>query len=361
MESVKSCSSDWPCAALPSAELGARTTLKVGGAVEWLVEPKTPEELVAAVAHAREAELDVRVLGGGANLLIVPELLPGCVISTELLNRTFRPTDLEAGGELDGSDAPLARVAPELASDDPRLVLWAGARLQGLVRTAYQLGLRGAELLSGVPGHVGGALAMNAGSRDWGFWDQVERVWLLDPATGEVSERAREECAPSYRNGNLQGQIALACVLRFEPDDKAALKAEADEYLRAKCAAQPVTERSAGCVWKNPDPELSDGRGAGKLVDDLGLTGLKLGRAMVSPQHGNFVLNAGDATGVEVLALIEEVEARVLDATGIELKREVCLWESMKDDTGGGPDDKIGYSSQTSGPEGGPEGSGASG
>ena len=233
MESVKNCSNDWPCAALPSADLGPRTTLKVGGVVEWLVEPKSPEELVAAVKFAREEGLSVRVLGGGANLLIVPEELSGCVISTELLNRTFRPTDLEAGGELEGSDAPLSRVAPEIVSEDPRLVLWAGARLQGLVRTAYQLGLRGAELLSGVPGHVGGALAMNAGSRDWGFWDQVERVWLLDPATGDVHERAREECTPTYRDGHLEGKIALACVLRFETDDKARLKAEADEYLRA--------------------------------------------------------------------------------------------------------------------------------
>jgi len=326
MKSVKSCSSDWPCAALPSADLRDRTTLKVGGTVEWLVEPKSPEELIAAVRFAREGGLSVRVLGGGANLLIVPENLSGCVISTDNLNRTFRSTDLEDGGELAGSDAPLSRVAPAPVSDDPRLVLWAGARLPGLVRTAYQLGLRGAELLSGVPGHVGGALAMNAGSREWGFWDQVERVWLLDPRSGEVSERAREDCSPSYRDGHLDGAIALACVLHFEPDDKALLKKEAEDYLRAKTAAQPVTKKSAGCVWKNPDPEQSDGRGAGKLVDDLGFTGLEVGDAMVSTQHGNFVLNNGAATGAEVLELIEEVERRVLAETGIQLAREVRQW-----------------------------------
>jgi len=326
MESVTNCSMDWPCAAQRSADLAPRTTLKVGGRVEWLVEPKSPEELVAAVNVARGEGLEVRVLGGGANLLIVPEELGGCVISTDLLNYTFRLTDLEAGSELVGSETPPARVAPAKVSDDPRLGLWAGARLQGLVRTAYQLGLRGAELLSGVPGHVGGALAMNAGSRDWGFWDQVERVWLLDPGTGELQERAREECAPTYRDGHLEGKIALACVMHFEPDDKTLLKEEADEYLRAKCAAQPVTERSAGCVWKNPDPEESDGRGAGKLVDDLGLTGLRMGDAMVSTQHGNFVLNAGKTTGKQVLELIEEVERRVLDETGIQLSREVRQW-----------------------------------
>jgi len=326
MESVKNCSNGWPCAALPSADLRDRTTLKVGGVVEWLVEPKSPEELVAAVKFAREAGLAVRVLGGGANLLIASETLSGCVISTDNLNRTFRPTDLEEGNELSGSDAPLSRVAPAPVSDDPRLVLWAGARLQGLVRTAYQLGLRGAELLSGVPGHVGGALAMNAGSRAWGFWDQVERVWLLDPLSGEVMERAREECSPTYRDGHLDGTIALACVLRFETDNKTLLKNEAAEYLRAKSAAQPVTKKSAGCIWKNPDPEQSNGRGAGKLVDDLGLTGLKVGDAMVSTQHGNFVLNNGAATGAEVLELIEEVERRVQSETGIQLLREVRQW-----------------------------------
>ena len=326
MESVKSCSSDWPCAALPSASLRERTTLKVGGTVEWLVEPKSPEELVAAVKHAREQGISVRILGGGANLLIVSETLAGCVISTDNMNRNFRPTDLEEGSELAGADAPLARVAPAPASEDPRLVLWAGMRLQGLVRVAYELGFRGVELLSGVPGHVGGALAMNAGSRDWGFWDQVERVWLLDPRSGEVFERRREECSPTYRDGHLEGTIALACVLHFEPDDKTLLKRESLDYLRAKDAAQPVKLRSAGCVWKNPDPEQSDGRGAGKLVDDLGLTGLAVGDAVVSSQHGNFVLNNGGATGREVLELIEEVERRVLEETGIQLAREVRQW-----------------------------------
>jgi len=317
----------WPCAALSSADLAPRTTLKVGGRVEWLVEPKTPEELIAAVQTARENGLSVQVLGGGANLLIVPEELPGCVISTELLNRTFRSTDLEPGKELHGGEAPFHRVAPSDIRDDPRLVLWAGARLQGLVNATCKLGLRGAELLSGVPGHVGGALAMNAGSRDWGFWDQVERVWLLDPSSGEVMEKKRDECSPSYRNGQLNGLIALGCVLLFEPENKLLIKQEADEYLRAKCAAQPVTQRSAGCIWKNPDPEQSDGRGAGKLVDDLGLTGHKMGGAQVSAMHGNFVINAGGATGAEMLALIQDVEARVLDATGIQLSREVCVWD----------------------------------
>lgn len=323
---MTSCSIDWPCAALRSAELGPRTTLKVGGRAEWLLEPATPEELVGAVRVVREEGLELRVLGGGANLLIVPEELPGCVLSTERMNRTFRPTDIEVGEELAGSEAPLSRVAPANIADDPRLVLWAGARLPGLVRVAYQLGLRGAELLSGVPGHVGGALAMNAGSRDWGFWDQVERVWLLDPQTGEVEERERAACSPTYRDGHIEGRIALACVLAYEVDNKTLLKQEADEYLRAKCAAQPVTERSAGCVWKNPDPELSEGRGAGKLVDELGLTGLRVGNAMVSRKHGNFVVNEGAATGREVLALIVEVERRILEETGIQLVREVREW-----------------------------------
>ena len=107
---------------------------------------------------------------------------------------------------------------------------------------------------------------------------------------------------------------------------KKLLKEEAAEYLRAKSAAQPVTKKSAGCIWKNPDAEASDGRGAGQLVADLGLSGLQVGDAQVSPQHGNFVLNTGMATGAQVLELIEEVERRVLEETGIRLFREVRQW-----------------------------------
>ncbi len=170
---------------------------------------------------------------------------------------------------------------------------------------------------------------MNAGGR-WGdLWDVVESVRLLLPDGTEVI-RERAECNPGYRNGNLEGALVLGCVLKLEVGEKPAVKEAIARYIREKNAVQPVTERSCGCVFKNPDPEVSEGRTAGQLIDQCGLKGSAEGDAMVSTKHGNFVVNRGAATATQVLALIARVQADVASQTGVELKREVQLWEPTK-------------------------------
>jgi UDP-N-acetylmuramate dehydrogenase len=298
--------------------------MRVGGRVEWLLEPKSPDELCRALVEAREQGFEVRMLGGGANLIVQDGVLPGVVIGTDCLDRVFRP-EVDATDDPYAEEMPTTRVAPTSRHDDPRLVAWCGASLPGLVRKASDLGWSGLEGLVGVPGHLGGGVMMNAGGR-WGdLWDVVESVRVLT-MDGEVKDLARADCDPQYRSGNLGDVVVVAAVLRLTPDNPLVVKERAKQYLLEKNRVQPVTESSSGCIFKNPDPELSDGRSAGKLIDDLGFKGLERGAAMVSERHGNFIINRGGASAADVLGLIDDLRARVADATGIELSIEVRRW-----------------------------------
>jgi UDP-N-acetylmuramate dehydrogenase len=328
MTSLKS----WPCAALADADLSARTTIGVGGRAEWLLEPATPEELRRAIEAAREEGFRPRILGGGANLIVGDGRLAGVVIATDRLQRLFRPgKDVPGEESLRGLELDL-RVAPDprggmAGGEDARLVAWAGVSMPRVVSATQKLGWTGLEGLVGVPGNVGGGIAMNAGGR-WGeMWDAVERVLLVDER-GAFVELPRDACAPAYRNGNLGTSVVASAVLRFRTDDPSRVTARCRDYLGQKKRAQPVTEKSAGCIWKNPDPAKSGGLSAGQLVERCGGKDRARGDAVVSPLHGNFVLNRGRATATDVLRLIEEVHDLVLEKSGIDLEREVKVWES---------------------------------
>lgn len=319
----------WPCAALRRADLSQRTTMHVGGTVEWLLEPATPDELREAFAAVVERGLRPRILGGGANLVIDDGVLPGVVIATDRMRRIFRPM-ADADDPLEGAadavgELPDARMAPADPAQDPRLVAWCGATLPSIVRAARDLGYSGLEGIVGVPGSVGGGVAMNAGGR-WGdMWDVIESVRVLDP-DGELRDLARADCSPTYRNGGLGVRIVVGAVLRFEPQPKLAIEARMREYLTEKRRVQPVTEWSAGCIFKNPDPELSVGRSAGKLVEDCGGKGLARGDAVVSPLHGNFIVNTGRATATDVFTLMEDLQDLVAQKSGVRLQFEVKRW-----------------------------------
>ncbi len=322
-------SKSWPCAALADADLSARTTIGVGGRAEWLLEPATPEELRKAIAAAREEGFVSRILGGGANLIVGDGRLAGVVIATDRLQRLFRPGRDVPSEESLRDLGPDLRVAPDPRSgddEDARFVAWAGVSMPRVVSATQKLGWTGLEGLVGVPGNVGGGVAMNAGGR-WGeMWDAVERVLLVDER-GQFRELPREECAPAYRNGNLGTSVVASAVLRLRPDDPARVLERCRDYLGQKKRAQPVTEKSAGCIWKNPDPAKSGGLSAGQLVERCGCKGRARGDAVVSPLHGNFVLNRGRATASDVLLLIREVHDLVLEKSGVDLEREVKVWE----------------------------------
>jgi len=295
--------------------------MHVGGTVRWLLDPKTPDELRAAYVAARERGFEVRVLGGGANTVIDDGELDCVVISTEKLRRIFRPG---RGGDVD-EELPPGEMVQDDPAEDPRLVAWAGASLPSVLRAARDLGYTGLEGLVGVPGHLGGGVAMNAGGR-WGdMWDVIESVRVMD-ASGELTDLARAEHQPAYRNGMLGERIVMGAVLRFENAPKPLIQERMREYLQEKNRVQPVTEWSCGCVFKNPDKELADGRSAGQLIEEVGGKQLARGEAIVSPLHGNFIVNRGAATAADVFTLMEDVQDLVAQKTGIRLEFEVKRW-----------------------------------
>lgn len=316
----------WPCPVVAAADLGRHTTMRIGGRIQWLLEPASPAEFAGAWRAALELGAPPLVLGGGANLLIEGGEHAGVVISTDRLRRTFRPMGgAEAGQEALDEELPEGRMAPPDPAKDPRLVAWAGATLPSLVRAARDLGYSGIEGLIGVPGQLGGGIAMNAGGR-WGeLWDVVERVFVLEP-DGSEAMLERADCNPRYRNGGLGGRVVLGAVLRFEPAPRLAIEQRMREYLLEKRRVQPVTEASCGCVFKNPDRERSEGRSAGKLIEDCGGKRLERGAAIVSPLHGNFVINRGGATAGDVWGLVEALRSLVAEKSGIELEIEVRRW-----------------------------------
>jgi UDP-N-acetylmuramate dehydrogenase len=316
--------------------------MKVGGAAEWLLEPATPAELANAVRAARDEgyvlhvdgedvasspvdeQRAIRILGGGANLIVADGVVPGVVIATDRIRRLFRPEPRADGAQFE-SDEPSPRTAAIPRDQGLQFVAWCGVSLPKLVNAASELGWSGLEGLAGVPGNLGGGVAMNAGGK-WGeMWDVVERVLVIDER-GTMRELPRDECTPRYRNGGLGRNVVAAAVLRLRLDDVATVKERGRTFLLEKNRAQPVTAASAGCVFKNPDPEMSGGRSAGQLIEQCGLKGRAIGDAMVSTLHANFIVNRGQARAANVLALIDDVCAIVAEKTGIALELEAKVW-----------------------------------
>jgi UDP-N-acetylenolpyruvoylglucosamine reductase len=273
--------------------LAPRTTLRVGGPADVYVEPASEADLAAVLTFCAERQLRFLVLGRGSNLLVRDGGFRGVVVC--LAHPGFRTITVEGG----------------------QLHCGAGAKLKDVAREAKQHGLAGLEFLEGIPGSVGGALRMNAGAMGGETFDAVERVRLMDFA-GHVHELAPAAMMVEYRRSlTLKAAIALGAVFRGAPDAPEAIGQRMDEFSRKRWAAQPAAP-SAGCMFKNP-PMIA----AGKLIDELGLKGTRVGGAMVSAEHGNFLVNDGTATARDVLQLIELVKARVKAGRGIELETEV--------------------------------------
>lgn len=276
------------------------TTMRIGGPAEMFFEPHKPEFLADLLTALEKDGVPWTLLGAGANTVAPDGGVPGAVIHTGNMRRIFR--------------------------DGPGLRVWPGVTLPTLVRTAQGVGLSGVEKLVGVPGHVGGALAMNAGSAEWGIWDQVKEVVLWSPGAANEADGLKfrtwspEEIKPAYRHGNLAGRVVLEVLLELEESSVAAVKTTQDAFLKHKNQSQPVKLTSAGCAFKNPT-----GDSAGRLIDVAGLKGYQIGGAAISEIHANFLVNQGGATAADVRQLLEKIEQTVLADSGIQLERELVV------------------------------------
>jgi len=273
--------------------LARRTTLRVGGPADLYVEPASTQDLATVVKWCTRQGLPWFVLGRGSNLLVKDAGFRGVVLC--LANQHF--SRIEVAGE--------------------HLICGAGARVKAVATEAKRHGLSGMEFLEGIPGSVGGALRMNAGAMGGEMFQIVESVRMMD-FNGCVAERTPGELEIQYRScATLKTQLALAAVLRGEPLAREAIQQRMNDFSRKRWSSQPAAP-SAGCIFKNPITIP-----AGKLVDELGLKGARVGGAYVSAEHGNFIVNDGTATAQDVLDLIERIRDRARKERGIELNTEV--------------------------------------
>jgi UDP-N-acetylmuramate dehydrogenase len=277
--------------------LAELTTIRIGGVARHLFEPRREAEVGEMLAALDAEGGSYRVLGGGSNLLVPDVTLEGVVI---------HPLHLD-----------------DFAVEGTRITVGAGMSLPSLVARANDLGLGGLHLLAGIPGQVGGALVMNAGGRYGWIAPLVEEVRVRLPG-GEPAVLSQQEMGFGYRSSRLpRGAVICSAVLRLEPvDDPRTLKRESGRILKEKNRAQPTTSWTFGCMFANPE-----GRSAGRLIEEAGLLGTQRGDARISPRHGNFVENLDHARAADVLALIELAEQRVRADFGIELRREVQIWQ----------------------------------
>ncbi len=273
--------------------LAKRTTLRVGGRADLYLEPASEADLAAVLKYCGTCGLKFFVLGRGSNLVVRDGGFRGVVIC--LAHAVFS----------------------QVAINGEHLRCGAGAKLKHVSVEAKRHGLAGLEFLEGIPGSVGGALRMNAGAMSGATFDIVESARLMD-FNGNVRELTPQEMAVEYRCcATCKTHIALGAVLKGRPDAREAIEQRMNDYSKKRWASQPAMS-SAGCAFKNPA-----GHSAGRLIDELGLKGTRVGGAVVSAEHGNFIVNDGAATARDVLALMEILKERVKAERGIDLHTEV--------------------------------------
>jgi UDP-N-acetylenolpyruvoylglucosamine reductase len=273
--------------------LTRRTTLRVGGPADLYVEPASETDLAAVLKFCAAWSLNFFVLGRGSNLLVRDGGFRGVVIC--LAHKHF--SRIEFIGE--------------------RIHCGAGTKLKDVSVAAKRSGVSGVEFLEGIPGSVGGALRMNAGAMSSATFDAVESVRLMD-FQGNVRDAAPGELSVDYRScATLKTHVALGAVFKGRTDSQESIAQRMIAFSKKRWTSQPAAP-SAGCIFKNPATIP-----AGRLIDELGLKGTRVGGAVVSLEHGNFVVNDGTATARDVLELIEVIRQKAKAERGIELQTEV--------------------------------------
>ncbi len=268
--------------------LATHTTIGVGGQAACYCLPESPQELTESIGLCRRYNRPYLLFGAGSNLLFSDRGYPGVVFSTERLCGVFL--------------------------EENSVRVFAGERLVSILDAVNRVGVSSLNFLAGIPGSLGGAIAMNAGIHGQSIGDLVTEVAIVDNAGG-MRILQQEDCQFGYRQSAILGQglPVLWAQLRLDGESY-----DREEMLAQRLARQPVSARSAGCVFKNPS-----GVSAGQLIDEARLKGLQVGMAKVSEKHANFILNLGGATSAEIRKLIDIVRQKVYKSFRVLLDLEI--------------------------------------
>jgi len=278
------------------ANLARRSWWKAGGHADGMVTVKTMEQLCTTQRIASDTGCPLFVLGNGSNLLISDQGVRGMVVKLA--------GDLAAIESSDGAS--------------PRIRVGGGARLQVLVKQAGEKGWCGLERLAGIPGTMGGAVRMNAGTHYGEVVDVLSTCDVVMP-DGTIQTLANKDMGLLYRQSALpQGAIVAFASLQTTDEDPKQLVERIEHHLNYRATTQPIDVPTCGSTFRNPP-----GDSAGRLIEACGLKGHRIGGAEVSTKHANFLVNTGDATATDLRRLIEHVQAAVRAQTGVALQREV--------------------------------------
>jgi len=285
--------------------LAKYTWFGIGGHASVLARPKSIDELSRIVRHCREVSVPLYVLGKGANLLVADGTLLGVVVTLDA--PAFRQINLDLAAET--------------------VTCGGGADLERVITATVRHGFAGLEGLAGIPARIGGALKMNAGGAFGEIGNHVKNVTIVQD-NGVIRTLERDEINFAYRRSDLpEGIITEATLQLSRVADQPKLREKLKHVMQYKKNSQPMAAKSAGCVFKNPPRAISQ-KGAGQLIDEAGLKGAKVGGAEVSDVHANFIVTHPGATATDVLNLMEQVQRKVVEHSGVMLEREVVVWKN---------------------------------
>jgi UDP-N-acetylmuramate dehydrogenase len=273
------------------------TSLGIGGPADVLVSPADPMSVKNIALMCRKKNIPFLPLGGGTNVLVSDKGIEGVVITF----KTFR----------------MLQVIRE-EGDEVELFAEAGVPLQALVNFCRDRGYAGMEGLTGIPGTCGGAICGNAGSYGYEIGMVVQSAVIMSP-DGTLDRVVASDLGFGYRKSKIKAtDIVLNATMRVKKDDKTAVAGRIQRYLAEKMKTQPISGRSAGCVFRNPE-----GTSAGKLIDAAGCKGMKVGGIEVSSLHANFFVNSGGGTATDYQRLMHEVSVIVEEKCGVRLEPEI--------------------------------------
>ncbi|HAW49644.1 TPA: UDP-N-acetylenolpyruvoylglucosamine reductase [bacterium] len=268
------------------------TSLKIGGRARWFSSPNNKEELKKVLSFATTMDIPIFILGSGTNTLIKDEGVKGMVIKLggDFKNVEIQNQEVKAG---------------------------AGCLLSSLITQVSGFSLSGIETLYGIPGTVGGAVFGNAGCFGVQISDYVKAVTVMG---NDGTEQIVKDVNFFYRGSSLKDKIILDVLFSLKKDVKWRIEEKINEALKKRSTAQPVSAKTAGCIFKNPE-----GKFAGELIEKAGFKGRSVGDAVISTKHANFIENRGSATSEDVISLINMVKRRVWELYGVMLYEEIVI------------------------------------